>query len=121
MVRRYGLRDDQWERIKELRPGRVGHVGSRRRTTACSWTAVLYRHRAGIPWRDLPERYGRGTAVDTRWAKPGVWGALFQHLAGDADDEYALIDSTVVRAHQHRAGAQGGSASRRRLGAARVG
>ena len=83
--------------------------------------AVLYRHRAGIPWRDLPERHGRGTAVDTRWAKPGVWGALFQHLAGDADDEYALIDSTVVRAHQHGAGAQGGSASRGRLGAARVG
>jgi transposase len=41
-----------------------------------------------------------------RWAAGGVWERLFQHLAGEADNEYAMIDSTIVRAHQHSAGAQ---------------
>ena len=84
---------------------------------------VLYRYRAGIPWRDLPERYGPWKAVHTRftrWAKAGVWAAVFAHLAGDADSEYAMIDSTIVRAHQHSAGAKGGTASTRPSGAARA-
>jgi len=42
----------------------------------------------------------------SRWAKRGVWERIFSHLASDADNEYAMIDSTVVRAHQHSAGAQ---------------
>lgn len=70
--------------------------------------AVLYRYRAGIPWRDLPERFGNFSVVHTRfsrWAKRGVWKKLFEHLAEDADNEYAMIDSTIVRAHQHSAGA----------------
>jgi transposase len=71
--------------------------------------AVLYRYRAGIPWRDLPERFGPWKVVPTRfsrWAASGVWAKVFQHLAGEANNEYALIDSTIVRAHQHSAGAQ---------------
>jgi len=71
--------------------------------------AVLYRYRAGLPWRDLPERFGDWKNVHlrhSRWAKSGVWEGVFQHLAGDADNEYAMIDSTIVRAHQHSAGAQ---------------
>ena len=70
--------------------------------------AVLYRYRAGIPWRDLPERFGDFRVVHTRfsrWARRGVWKKLFQHLAADADNEYAMIDATIVRAHQHSAGA----------------
>jgi transposase len=61
--------------------------------------AVLYRYRAGIPWRDLPDRFGDFRVVHTRfsrWARRGVWKQLFQHLAADA---------TIVRAHQHSAGA----------------
>jgi transposase len=71
--------------------------------------AVLYRYRAGIPWRDLPERFGSWKAVPTRfsrWAASGVWKRVFQHLAEEADNEYAMIDSTIVRAHQHSAGAK---------------
>ena len=86
--------------------------------------AVLYRYRTGIPWRDLPERFGRGVKVHTRfsrWAKAGVWERVFQHLAADADDEYAMIDSMIVRAHQHAAGAPKKLAKTRRLGAARAG
>src|SRR4051812_44444290 len=71
--------------------------------------AVLYRYRAGIPWRDLPQRFGDGVHVQrrfSRWAVAGVWERVFQHLAAEADNEYAMIDSTIVRAHQHSAGAQ---------------
>lgn len=109
MTRRYALRDDQWERIKHLLPGREGTVGVTAKDNRLFVEAVLYRYRAGIPWRDLPERLGNWSIVHTRfsrWAKSGVWESIFKHLAGDADNEYAMIDSTIVRAHQHSAGAQ---------------
>src|SRR3712207_4596354 len=98
MVGRYGLRDDQWERIKDLLPGRAGHVGVTAKNHRLFVDAVLSRSRAGIPWRDLPEQYGRWKAVHTRftrWAKAGVWVAVFQHLAAEADNEYAMIESTM--------------------------
>lgn len=109
MTRRYGLRDDQWERIQELLPGREGHVGVTARDNRLFVEAVLYRYRAGIPWRDLPERFGPWKGVHTRfsrWAQTGVWERVFKHLTEEADNEYAMIDSTIVRAHQHSAGAQ---------------
>ncbi|MGH6827244.1 IS5 family transposase [Methyloceanibacter sp.] len=108
-MRRYALRDDQWERIRDLLPGREGHVGVTAKDNRLFVEAVLYRYRAGIPWRDLPERFGDPIKVHTRfsrWAKRGVWKKLFEMLAADADNEYAMIDSTIVRAHQHSAGAQ---------------
>jgi len=108
-LRRYALRDDQWVRIEGLLPGRVGHVGVTARDNRLFVEAVLYRYRAGIPWRDLPERFGDPIKVHTRfsrWAKSGVWARVFAHLAADADNEYAMIDSTIVRAHQHSAGAK---------------
>ena len=107
-MRRYALRDDQWERIEELLPGREGWVGVTAKDNRLFVEAVLYRYRAGIPWRDLPERFGAWKKVHTRfgrWAKTGVWERVFRYLAGEADNEYAMIDSTVVRAHQHSAGA----------------
>ena len=107
-MRRYALRDDQWERIKDLLPGRDGHVGVTAEDNRLFVEAVLFRYRAGIPWRDLPERFGDWKNVHrrhSRWAKAGVWESLFKRLAGDADNEYAMIDSTIVRAHQHSAGA----------------
>jgi len=107
-MRRYALRDDQWDKIKDLLPGREGHVGVTAKDNRLFVEAVLYRYRAGIPWRDLPERFGPWKAVHTRfsrWAESGVWERVFKHLAGDADNEYAMIDSTIVRAHQHSAGA----------------
>ena len=71
--------------------------------------AVLYRYRAGIPWRDLPERFGDWKSIRrrfSRWAESGVLQAVFVHSASDADNEYAIIDSTIVRADQHSAGAR---------------
>ena len=108
-MRRYGLRDDQWERIRDLLPGQEGHVGVTAGDNRLFVEAVLYRYRAGVPWRDLPERFGAWKNVHTRfsrWSEAGVWERVFVHLAADADNEYAMIDSTVVRAHQHSAGAQ---------------
>lgn len=84
---------------------------------------VPYRYRAGIPWRDLPERFGDPIKIHTRfsrWAKSGVWKKIFEMLAADADNEYAMIDSTIVRAHQHSAGAQKKTAKTRRSGAAKA-
>jgi transposase len=85
---------------------------------------VLYRYRAGIPWRDWPERFGFWKAVPTRfsrWAASGVWQKVFQHWAEEADNEYALIDSTIVRAHQRRAGAKKKRGKTKPLGAAKAG
>jgi transposase len=121
--RRYGLRDDQWARIEELLPGRKGSVGRPAQDNRLFVEAVLYRYRAGIPWRDLPERFGDFRVVHTRfsrWAKRGVWKRLFDHLTSDADNEYAMIDSTIVRAHQHSAGALKKGAATKPSGAARA-
>ena len=121
-MHRYGLRDDQWLRIAGILPGRPGTVGRPANNNRLFVEAVLYRYRAGIPWRDLPERFGNFSIVHTRfsrWARRGVWKKLFEHLAQDADNEYAMIDSTIVRAHQHSAGALKKGALNKPSGAAR--
>lgn len=108
-MKRYALRDDQWQRIEGLLPGRKGHVGVTAKNNRLFVESVLYRYRAGIPWRDLPERFGDWRVVHTRfsrWAKTGIWERLFHQLAAEADNEYGMIDSTIVRAHQHSAGAR---------------
>lgn len=123
-TRRYALREDQWERIKDLLPGREGYVGVTAKDNRLFVEAVLYRYRAGIPWRDLPTRFGDFRVVHTRfsrWTNSRVWQRVFQYLAEDADNEYAMIDSTIVRAHQHSAGAKGGSHSKKPLGVAKGG
>jgi transposase len=108
-MRRYGLREDQWERIKDLLPGKASDPGATAKDNRLFVEAVLYRYRAGIPWRDLPERFGDFRVVHlrhSRWSRTGVWERVFKALSEDADNEYAMIDSTIVRAHQHSAGAK---------------
>ena len=66
------------------------------------------RFRTGLPWRDLPE-FGDWKTVHqrfSRWAKSGVFEGIFKLLASDHDNEYMMIDATIVRAHQHSAGAR---------------
>lgn len=122
MLKQYALRDAQWERIKDLLPGQPGHVGANSPDTRRFVDAVLFRYRAGIPWGDLPPRFGDYRNIHqrhTRWSQSGVWQRVFELLARDADNEYAMIDSTIVKAHQHSAGAQKrGSKQPRRLGEA---
>lgn len=120
---RYALRDDQWDRIKDMLPGRVGTVGVTAKDNRLFVEAVLYRYRAGIPWRDLPERFGDFRVIHTRfsrWNKKGVWEKIFLVLVEDADNEYGMIDSTIVRAHQHSAGAKGGIKMKKPLAVAKV-
>jgi transposase len=108
-MRRYGLRDDQWERIKDFLPGREGHVGGTAADNRLFIEAVLSRYRAGIPWRDLPERFGDWKNTHKRfrrWCESGVFERIFKTLAEDCDNEYMALDSTIVRAHQHSAGAR---------------
>ena len=71
--------------------------------------ALLYRYRTGIPWRDLPERYGAWKPTHKRyrrWCESGVFARILEALALEADAEYMSIDLTSIRAHQHSAGAQ---------------
>ena len=90
MTKRYALRDDPWERIKDLLPGREETVGVTARDNRLFVEAVIYRYRSGIPWRDLPERFGDYRKVHTRpmrWSRKGVWQKVFEHLAEDTDPE----------------------------------
>jgi transposase len=115
MVKRYGLRDDQFARIENFLPGRPGHVGRNSEGGNRLFVeAVIWKFRSGAPWRDLPERFGDWKNTHrrfSRWSQDGVWENLFKALADDPDNEYAMIDATIVRAHQHSAGAlkKGGS------------
>ena len=108
-MRRYALSDEQWDRIKDLVSGKDGDRGVAAKNNRLFVEAVIYRYRAGIPWRDLPQRFGDFRVVHlrhSRWSKKGVWKIVFEALAAGADNEYAMIDSTIVKAHQHSAGAK---------------
>lgn len=106
------LTDSQWARIENLLPGRVGHVGATSPDNRLFLEAVLWIIRTGAPWRDLDERrFGHWRVVYNRfnrWSKSSVWEKVFTALSDDPDFEYVMIDSTIVRAHQHAAGAKGG-------------
>ena len=110
MIRR-ALTDQQWERIKDMVPGKAGDRGRTGTDTRLFIDAVLWIARTGAPWRDLPPEFGPWYTVYTRfwrWSRKGVWERLFKHLREDPDFEYLIIDSTIVRAHQHAAGAKRG-------------
>lgn len=103
------LRDDQWERIEHLLPGKASDPGCTARDNRWFVEAVLWIMRTGSPWRDLPAGFGRWhrTYVRfSRWREKGVWECMAAALRSDADMEQLFLDSTIVRAHQHSAGAQ---------------
>ena len=102
------LRDDQWERLKEFVPG--GRKGKRgpRTDNRRFLNALLWMARSGGRWRDLPERLGDYETVKRRyyrWIEMGVLDAILAALSREADLEWLMIDSTIVRAHQQAAGA----------------
>jgi transposase len=116
MVKRYELSDRQWERVKDLLPGKVGDPGRTGRDNRQFVNGVLWVLRSGAHWHDLPERYGKWKTVHTRfsrWAKAGVWERIFEALIGDRDNQYLLLDTTLVRAHQQAATGKGGPRLRR--------
>ena len=102
------LRDDQWERLKDFVPG--GRKGKRgpRSDNRRFLNALLWMARSGARWRDLPEQLGDHGAVKRRyyrWIERGVLDEVLAALSREADLEWLMIDSTIVRAHQHAAGA----------------
>lgn len=109
------LRDDQWERIKDLLPGKATDCGVTAKDNRLFLEAVLWIGRTGAPWRDLPPELGNWHTTFTRfarWAKSGAWERLFRAVSHDCDLEEVMIDSTAIRAHQHAAGAKKNTARR---------
>ena len=81
-----------------------------------AWGSV----RTGSPWRDLPEAFGEWNSVFrrfSRWSRKNVWRRIFEAMSDDPDFEYLIVDSTIVRAHQHAAGAKKGGLKIRRSAA----
>jgi transposase len=115
MRHRHAISDADWDRIKDLLPGRPGQHGGVAKDNRLFIDAVLWIARTGAPWRDLPERFGAWNTVwkrFDRWARKGVWQRVFEALQ-DPDLEWLILDSTVIRAHQHAAGAEKKRAGRR--------
>jgi len=105
------LSDDHWARICEAIIGRPDQRGSTGRDNRMFVEAVLWIVRTGAPWRDLPAEFGNWNSAFrrfSRWSAKGVWERMFARLANDPDFEYLIVDSTIVRAHQHASGAKGG-------------
>jgi transposase len=122
---RHALSDDQFARIEHLLPGRPSHVGRNSdKGNRLFVEAVIWKLRTGAPWRDLPERFGDWKNTHkrfSRWAESGFWESLLKTLADDPDNEYAMIDATIVRAHQHSAGARKKGDSNEAIGCSRGG
>lgn len=115
MIRRE-LTDAQWALIAPLVTGKESDRGVTGKDNRLFVDAVLWIARGGAPWRFLPEEFGNWNSVFVRfnrWAKAGIWHRIFRALVRDPDFSYRIIDSTIVRAHQHAAGAKGGLKIRR--------
>ncbi len=109
-MRRHELPEDQWQRIEPLLPGRARGHGGVARDNRGFVNAIWYVAKTGIPWRDLPERFGKWDTVFHRfnaWCQKGVWKRVFEAVR-DPDLEWLMIDATVIRAHHHAAGMNGG-------------
>jgi len=116
MVKRYELSDAQWERICELLPGKASDPGRTAADNRLFVNGCLWVLRSGAHWHDLPERYGKYKSVHkrfSRWAENGVWERIFKVLTADRRNEYLMLDTTLVRAHQQAATGKGGAATRR--------
>ena len=111
MVKRYELTNAQWARIEESLPGKASDPGVTARDNRLFVNGVLWVLRSGARWSDLPERYGKYKSVHkrfTRWARAGIWERIFADLVKDADNDYIMLDSTIVRVHQQAASGKGG-------------
>jgi transposase len=123
MLRRHELADDQWNAIKDLLPGKKGDPGVTAKDNRLFVNAVFYVAKTGVPWRDLPERLGHWHRVFqrfNRWCKKGVFTRIFEVLR-DPDLEVLMLDSTVIRAHQHSAGQKNSTPAQEQLGRSRGG
>ncbi len=117
IANRGDLTDEQWEKIKPFLPPQKPWTGRAALDHRTIINGILWILRTGAPWRDLPSRYGIHSTVSSRfyrWRKGGIWNRILENLQQQADYaelidwEVHFADSTVIRAHQHAAGAKGG-------------
>src|SRR5690242_21848654 len=129
MVHRHELTDDQWARLEPLLPPQRPATGRPGHDLRTQLNGILWIVRTGAPWRDLPERYGPWATVYTRfrrWTIARVWERIFAAVqqqadaAGQLDWTVHFVDGTVIRAHQHAAGAKGGTQRPKRWARVRV-
>ena len=118
---RFDLSDEEWALLDPLLPKsrKSGRVDDRK-----VMNAIFYVLRTGMPWRDLPERYGPYTTAYNRfnrWSRRGIWKRVFDQLASKSRDSLYLIDSTIVKAHRAASGAKGGRKIKRSASAAAAG
>ena len=110
-MHRHALTDDQWRRLQAVLPKqKAGPEATRGDRLFID--AVLYRAKTGMPWRDLPERFGPWKSVYNRfanWAKKGHWATIFKELQIEVDETGSIVDGSIVRAHQDALGGKGGS------------
>jgi len=115
MGKRGDLTNEQWERLQQFLPPQKPRTGRPALDHRTVLNGILWVLRTGAPWRDLPERYGKWTTVYSRfqrWRKAGVWDRILKDVQtlvdqdGNVDWEIHFVDSTIVRAHQHAAGAK---------------
>lgn len=108
-MRRHELSEHEWKRLQGILPrsfGRPSNMPTRR-----FLNAVFWKIKTGIPWRDLPKRYGPWKVIYNRfhrWANAGHFKSIFKAVQIDVDDEWNMIDGSYIRAHQHAAGGKGG-------------
>ena len=108
---RFVLTDEVWLHLAPHLPGKQGDAGVTGKDNRLFLEAVLWRVRTGLPWRDLPADFGNWNSVFRRfrrWADNGVFERIFTEINGAPDFEYAMIDGTIVQAHQKASGAKGG-------------
>ena len=108
-MERHSISDEKYERIRRLFPAEEGKVGRRPKNTRRYVNAVLYILATGYPWRDLPAEFGPWNSVFKRfsnWCRLGIWDSIMKALNEQPDEEVAMLDSTIMRAHQHAAGAK---------------
>jgi transposase len=112
---RFDLSDRQWQRLEPLLPPQRPRAGRPNEDHRRILNGILWVLRTGAPWRDLPERYGPVGTVSSRfyrWRAAGVWDRVLAALQAEADAkgevawELHFVDATIVRAHQHAAGAR---------------
>jgi transposase len=127
-MRRGDLTDEQWQRLEPLLPEKpwTGRPNEDQRRIL---NGILWIHRTGAPWRDLPRRYGpmgTGSSRFYRWRKAGIWQRMLSDLQaaaeqrGEIDWDLHFVDATIVRAHQHANGAGAMAPRPKKLGRERL-
>ena len=122
-MRRHELSEAQWNRIKDLPPPERKPQGGRpTKNNREMLNAMVYLLNTGIPWRDLPERFGPWQSAYSRcraWTKAGVWENVLAHLIQQdiIDETTLMLDNTSIKVHQHASSGKKGTASSQKVAA----